>query len=235
MTELDNRMRFIYVLIDPRTREIRYVGQTCKSLNQRLAGHICDARDTNRSYRVCRWIRQVLAAGYRPIIEEVESGFWDDSYTNLRETAWIAAVKEFGSDLTNMLDGGGVYRGNSTITEETREKHRRAALRNNTDPMIKKKIEDGVSRFWKENPEAREISSARAKKMWSDPEFKTRAVFKTEEYRKKKSEIAKKTVALLRRECLECGLVANPGSIGGHQKGTGHIGIQDLPRAVFVK
>lgn len=39
----------IYALIDPRTGDIRYIGQTIKSLDSRLSKHLTDRRITPKS------------------------------------------------------------------------------------------------------------------------------------------------------------------------------------------
>lgn len=93
----------IYVLIDPRTNEIRYVGKTVQSLFGRLASHRHTARNGGASHRD-HWIAQVLRCGYDVRIELIQivvSDFWEDA-----ERYWISYYRSVGCSLTNMTDGG---------------------------------------------------------------------------------------------------------------------------------
>ncbi len=56
----------IYVLIDPRTNEIRYVGKTSQPLSGRLSSHRFDAKNST-SHRA-RWIAKLIRLGYNPLI-----------------------------------------------------------------------------------------------------------------------------------------------------------------------
>jgi hypothetical protein len=91
----------IYVLRDPRTNEIRYVGKTVQSLVRRLSAHILRSAN-KRTHRDC-WIAGVLMAGLTPRIEEVDvaGDDWEE-----KERFWIAHFRAAGFDLTNQTDGG---------------------------------------------------------------------------------------------------------------------------------
>jgi hypothetical protein len=119
---LFDRQWLVYVLTDPRTEEVRYVGVTVRGLNRRLNEHVSRARTGARSYRDS-WIRQLLALGLRPDISRV--GFaWDDDWVEA-EQRWVAHYRAAGARLTNLTDGG---EGNSGYvpSEETRAKWRAA-------------------------------------------------------------------------------------------------------------
>lgn len=92
---------FIYVLIDPRSDLVRYVGWTSKP-TRRLAKHIKHAKEGQQSHR-CRWIRAVLEAGLKPVLRFVDqgNGDWQEA-----EKKWIAYYKAQGASLTNATDGG---------------------------------------------------------------------------------------------------------------------------------
>lgn len=80
---------FIYGLIDPRDRKIRYVG---KSTNPyaRKENHLAEARmQTRRGGRRLIWLRELLEAKIKPEVAILECvhGFWEE-----REKAWIAAI-----------------------------------------------------------------------------------------------------------------------------------------------
>ena len=62
----------IYVLIDPRTMRVRYIGITCQSLTDRLGNHIHDAKyRPEENWHKARWILQLLDEGYKPIIRQI--------------------------------------------------------------------------------------------------------------------------------------------------------------------
>lgn len=50
----------IYVLKDPDTNEIRYVGKTIKPLDSRLANHIYHAKKPKHRNKRLNWIRSLL-------------------------------------------------------------------------------------------------------------------------------------------------------------------------------
>lgn len=96
-------MKYIYLLIDPATNEIRYVGQTCRKLKKRLSQHVHDVSDTHKS----RWIKKLKRFGYTPLIKVVQ--FFEnisDKDLNNAEVYWIRHFKELGNNLTNSTDGG---------------------------------------------------------------------------------------------------------------------------------
>lgn len=92
----------IYKLMNPVTREIRYIGKTIKPLNYRLYHHVYD------SYRIkshnAHWIQSLIKQELRPIIEEIETVSWHESAD--REIYWIKYFKELGYNLCNLTDGG---------------------------------------------------------------------------------------------------------------------------------
>lgn len=87
----------IYVLIDPRDGEIRYVGRTVQSLEQRLLQHI--QKSTKKSHRRAVWIRDLQANGLVPSIEEVESVSIEDSPE--KEKHWTRKLLAEGRQLLN--------------------------------------------------------------------------------------------------------------------------------------
>lgn len=109
----------IYVLKDPRTDEIRYVGVTVQSLKARLSGHICESRKKiKKKTHKLNWIRSLLDHGLEPVIESVETGTGDDAWPD-RERFWIAHYRAILPNLTNDCDGG-IGSLNHTVTEEQR-------------------------------------------------------------------------------------------------------------------
>ena len=54
----------VYTLTDPTTNEVRYVGVTIQSLNQRLSQHI-NAAKNNECRHVCKWIRTLIQKRFK--------------------------------------------------------------------------------------------------------------------------------------------------------------------------
>lgn len=90
----------IYILKDPRTLEIRYVG---KSVNpeKRFTKHLYYAKSSSRKTYVYAWIKQLLNEGFTPIQEIIE---WTDNWVE-REQYWINYYKN-NHPLTNLAEGG---------------------------------------------------------------------------------------------------------------------------------
>jgi hypothetical protein len=100
----------IYVLIDPRTKEIRYVGKA-NNVSQRYKAHLNRAR--KHQIHKKNWIDLLKKEKLKPIIEIIdivpinEWQFW--------ETYWISQFKCWGFNLINYTIGGdGCTFGNQT-------------------------------------------------------------------------------------------------------------------------
>ena len=100
----------IYILIDPSTNEIRYIGKT-NNLKQRLKNHLNACRDKNTHKR--NWINKLKTKGFKPeieIIDEVSINEW-----KYWEIFWISYYKSIGCNLLNYTIGGdGLSSGNQT-------------------------------------------------------------------------------------------------------------------------
>jgi hypothetical protein len=100
--ERPGKIIFIYALIDPLTKERRYVGKT-NDIPQRLRAHESEAR-YSRS-RKSNWIRALQKQGLRPETECLEtvapSGDWVEA-----EIRWIARGRSEQWGLFNVTDGG---------------------------------------------------------------------------------------------------------------------------------
>lgn len=93
----------IYILKDPKTQEIRYVGQTSRGLQVRLKEHI--SHGTRENNHRANWLRSLISENLQPLIESVEEL---PSKENLdsREIFWIRHYRDLGCKLTNSTDGG---------------------------------------------------------------------------------------------------------------------------------
>lgn len=107
---------YIYKLVDPRTGEARYVGQTTKPA-VRIKGH----RSVRCGLAARGWRDELFTLGLRPeleVIEEVDDGRWHE-----REQYWIKRLRSEGAQLFNIATGplpGPGY--NLVRSEETRSK-----------------------------------------------------------------------------------------------------------------
>lgn len=90
----------VYVLVDPRTGDLRYVGWTTRTLHQRLMSHLRDKDDNNRT----RWIQALLKRGTRPVIRLVQQVLVADG--PVAERYWISFFRADGCVLVNGTDGG---------------------------------------------------------------------------------------------------------------------------------
>src|SRR5207302_1874057 len=79
----------IYVLIDPRNGEVRYVGKTV-DIDDRLRRHLQILENTHKSH----WIRQLLKLGLTPQMEVVETVLGSGA---TQERQWIAKLKASGT------------------------------------------------------------------------------------------------------------------------------------------
>lgn len=91
----------VYVLEDPRTEEIRYVGITGGLLSRRLSAHIGSARN-NVQRHVSRWIRGLPC---KPRITAIETHATHAELLDA-ESFYIAYFRSLGFHLTNLTEGG---------------------------------------------------------------------------------------------------------------------------------
>lgn len=95
---------YFYVLKDPITNEVRYVGQTVNPDN-RYRNHIYESKKFNKTHKH-RWIMQLIRKNKKPIMDIL----WDEVTTvedgNNTETELIQFYKDEGCDLTNEEDRG---------------------------------------------------------------------------------------------------------------------------------
>lgn len=93
----------IYALVDPFTREIRYVGVTTRTLTQRLYAHKYEAKySRNKNTYKNNWVSKIISSGELPIIillENCDLENWED-----REKFWISIFNN--GRLTNQREGG---------------------------------------------------------------------------------------------------------------------------------
>lgn len=112
---------FIYILIDPRTNEPRYVGKTI-NLDQRLVDHCKEQGSTHKNH----WLGILKRDGIKPIMEVIETiENSNDLDWQERERHWINHFFSIGAPLTN-LDSGGIE--GKCHSEETKRKMSNARI-----------------------------------------------------------------------------------------------------------
>lgn len=145
-------MGSIYVLTDPRTGEVRYVGKTQRPLGRRLTYHLRDAKlknaagDWHYTFHAYSWVRSLLNAGVRPDIEEVEVCSTSEALDEA-ERFYVDYFRSLGFRLTNTKPGGegGCAKGR-VITPEHRAKLSLAARRQWSDPEKRSRTVEGLQR-----------------------------------------------------------------------------------------
>lgn len=158
----------IYVLVDPRDGDLRYVGQTRNALSRRLRDHLADKRPCHRT----NWIQLLVRIGLRPIIRIVQHVTQDEA--NDAERYWISWFKSENCRLVNSTDGGdGVYNPTNDVrakisdsnkrrkaTDVTRAKMREAHLGKKHNEDTKLKISNSTKGHVKDSVWREKLSKA---------------------------------------------------------------------------
>lgn len=169
----------IYTLKNPRTLEVRYVGWTSLSADQRLRTHIAESVVSQKTHKQ-RWILSLLSIGLTPVIEVIESGTGDG--WSEAERRWIAFFRASGARLVNGTDGGDGVVG--WLSPEQRIERRKKISTTWASKTPEERNAIGVKRWASKTPEerdalAKKISDGRfsmtpaqrgaaGKKRWSD-------------------------------------------------------------------
>lgn len=163
----------IYVLVDPYTEHVRYVGLTMRSLHQRLNGHISSSRKLKESKQSknthkINWINGLLEKESRPIIKQIESNLSREEACE-REQYWIQYYKEKGFKITNATSGGEGIRDYSH-TEETRAKLKKSLTGRKLSETHRENIgKSSIGRYLSE--ESRDKLADKVKQEWlNNPE-----------------------------------------------------------------
>lgn len=92
-------MKYIYALVDPRTRMIHYVGQAY-DVDSRYTQHMSDAAKTTK----VAWLTELKKMGAQPGLHILQQ--CEDSEVNHIENWWIALGRRQGWPLTNGTNPG---------------------------------------------------------------------------------------------------------------------------------
>lgn len=114
---------YIYVLVDPRDHEIRYVGKTkISDLTVKRDDHVYKALwDVQKNTPRYAWIRKLRQLSLLPSIDLVQEV--NDEFIDGAERYWISYFRSIGCRLTNATPGGDGFVG-AQHTEETKAKIR---------------------------------------------------------------------------------------------------------------
>jgi hypothetical protein len=140
---------FIYILMDPITDEIRYIG---KSINptQRYRKHIYETKTKNLNNHKINWIKSLLNKNLKPkmdIIDSIEGDWvWLEEY-------WISQFLTWGFNLVNSTNGGEnppSWKGR-THSDEYKEIRRNLMLTNNPSKHMTNEWKQNISLAHKKN------------------------------------------------------------------------------------
>lgn len=137
---------YMYVLLEPQTLEVHYVGKT-KNPIERYKNHLNSARDKNTHKR--RWILSLTKKGLKPILKVIDT-VDEDNWQQWEKYSIDYYIRQ-GASLVNYTEGGdGLTYGNSTTwrkgnvpwnkgipVTETRKAHISKTLMGNTNKQPK--------------------------------------------------------------------------------------------------
>ena len=147
----------IYLLRDPNTGVVRYVGKTRQQLKIRLAAHVRRSKE-KKTHRDC-WIVGLVAGGLRPLAEVIEVAGADWS---AREIFWIAYYRACGCELTNQTAGGEGFDSETATASWSPERRRQQSL----ITAEQNRRSRGIP--WSD--ERRQQQSLNQKRRWSHPQ-----------------------------------------------------------------
>lgn len=124
----------IYTLSDPNSGVVKYIGQTSKTLNERIKSHLKDAKYKKNNKRIS-WINSITKKGQAPVIEVIDEVFEDDWV--FWEMYWIEQFKAWGFNLKNGTKGGDGIKG-YVYTEADKKKMKGRILSSETKAKMSK-------------------------------------------------------------------------------------------------
>lgn len=151
----------LYVLSDPTTQEIRYVGHTV-NLNHRLSQHL-HLKNQPNCYKKS-WIVSLLNRSIKPLIEEFDS-FDTLKEVNDAEIFFIEYFRSIGCKLTNQTKGGGVVPVYKLSEEAAKEQKRKWHTTRGILPFCD--FNNNVYEFYKEATKKLKISKSSLNKILS--------------------------------------------------------------------
>lgn len=111
---------FIYGLVDPRSGELRYVGQTSVGMRRPLYHSKASTLKKNTNPHKCNWIRKLQTLGTSYEVEILEA-FESRDRLDEAEEHWIGYFRMIGSRLLNANSGGAGNKGFKQSEEHKRK------------------------------------------------------------------------------------------------------------------
>lgn len=158
---------YVYKLVDPTTGEVRYIGQTCVGLRERLRQHINKSYNSNT--HVANWIKSLRAKGVKPVIELIEKCSIDD--LDSREIHYINYFRESGAKITNLLGGG---QKNRVFTDEVKAKISNSLKGKKQSEESNRKRIESLKETWS-CEKLRELKRQQTKQLFKDGILKSKA------------------------------------------------------------
>lgn len=146
----------VYALIDPESREVRYVGETVRKAAIRMSQHLRAAKEKTTP-PVNAWMRGLVERGGLPEMLELEE-YADRQAMHDGECYWITQFKAMGARLLNVAEGGSSRKG-YRHSAETRERWSRERRGEKAGNYGKRRTHEQKAMFaeitrqrWKERP-----------------------------------------------------------------------------------
>lgn len=171
-------LAFVYGLIDPRTKEYRYVGMS-KNPQNRFIGHLKEARNSKKKNHKIYWIRGLVNLGLTfetKILSKLSSS------PGILERQWIKKLRFEGNRLTNKTAGGEGLLNPSPATRK----------------LLSKSISAGITKAWsdptyrakqiKARSNQRKKTSESVRNLWKDPEYRKRQLLSRSKSKSKRWE-----------------------------------------------
>lgn len=128
-------MYSIYGLVDPRTGQLRYIGQTKRTVAKRLVDHLFSSKNKS-NHKEC-WIAGIVSGGLVPevfVVELAETKELADEY----EIHHIAQFRSIGCDLVNLTAGGPGLRSPSAETKRRISASRKGTWTGDKNPNYRR-------------------------------------------------------------------------------------------------
>lgn len=139
----------IYVLKDPITDQIRYIGQTIVKPQNRYNQHIYQwKRCGSKINKVNSWIKSLFNFNLKPVLEILEDSI-SENELDQKEIFYILKYKEM-TDLCNHTDGGKGTRG-FVQTKESKEKRLNSLKTSESWKVRNKRHSEIMKEYYKEN------------------------------------------------------------------------------------
>ena len=140
----------IYLLCDPITNEVRYVGKAI-NLYIRIRKHHNESRLKAKTHKN-NWIKSLLTQGLKAKVLVIEECLCENSL-NEAEKKWIKYYKQIGCDLTNGTEGGDGGKMSQEAIEKMRtskigksfsKEHREAISKSHKNKILSKETREKI-------------------------------------------------------------------------------------------